>query len=107
MTTQQHRTHRLLSTLEAARYAGVTVDTIRQWVREGTLRVVPVGPSRTRWRFRPEAVDAALVANERSLGTAAAPVLVPVPRDVADDADLDARAAAIEARIMAGARKYG
>ena len=62
---------KLLSTAQAAAYAGLPAATLRQWVKAGTLRVVPSGGKGGRWRFRPEAVDAALRANERALATPA------------------------------------
>ena len=98
---------RLLTTLEAAAYAGISPATVRAWVRNGTLLVVAGGPNGGRWRFRPEALDAACRANERPRATAVtAPVVaasdVPADRTIGEleRATLDgiARMIAREAR---------
>ena len=80
---------RLLSTSEAARYAGIPAATVRQWVKAGTLRVVPSGRHGGRWRVRPGAVDAALRANERALATTAVAVERVGPPGAPPDAPLD------------------
>ena len=97
---------KLLSTAQAAAYAGIPAATIRNWVRNGTLRVVPSGGKGGRWRFRPEAVDAALRANERALATPAAPaVAIPAAATYEPTTDLGRKLMADIEAMIAGAKR--
>jgi excisionase family DNA binding protein len=89
----QNDAARFLSVAEVADRVGSTPATIREWIKEGYLQAVPLGPAGRKYGLRWEDVEASLAQRKR--------------REIPVDADAEASQILAASRARSARRRGG